>query len=156
MTQPSLLVLGRAIGKRNSTNLRIVIRRTNSLTTGMLLAITAMLRLTDTVLILPFKIQSASTDHAQTHWLLACLRAPASFMAFRLDGIFVGATRGQDKRNAIIFSASSLGIALSLMVPWGFRKFLTAFVGYLGLRGANLWWHIDRAYAQAGPPLQEQ
>ena len=31
-------------------------------------------------------------------------------MAFQLDGIFVGATRGQDMRNAMIFSAGGLGI----------------------------------------------
>ena len=149
-------LVGEAIGKRNSTDLQIVIRRTNSLAAGMALGIAAILWLGDTVIIRLFTTQAALTAHAQTHWVWACLLAPASFMAFQLDGIFVGATRGQDMRNAMIFSAGGLGIALLLLAPWGLQGLLAAFVGYLGLRGASLWWHIDRVYAQAGPPLQQQ
>ena len=149
-------LVGEAIGKRNSTDLQIVIRRTNSLAAGMALGIAAILWLGDTMIIRLFTTQSALIAHAQTHWVWACLLAPASFMAFQLDGIFVGATRGQDMRNAMIFSAGGLGIALLLLAPWGLQGLLAAFVGYLGLRGASLWWHIDRVYAQAGPPLQQQ
>ena len=71
-------------------------------------------------------------------------------MAFQLDGIFVGATRGRDMRNAMIISASGLFLALILLEPWGLHGLLAAFVGYLGLRGVSLWWHIDRVHAQAG------
>ena len=149
-------LVGEAIGKRNSTDLRIVIRRANSLAAGMALGIAAILWLGDAVIIGLFTTQAALIAHAQTHWVWACLLAPASFMAFQLDGIFVGATRGQDMRNAMIFSAGGLGIALLLLAPWGLQGLLAAFVGYLGLRGASLWWHIDRVYAQAGPPLQQQ
>ena len=149
-------LVGEAIGKRNSTDLQIVIRRTNSLAAWIALGIAAILWLGDTVIIRLFTTQAALTAHAQTHWLWACLLAPASFMAFQLDGIFVGATRGQDMRNAMIFSTVGLGIALLLLDPWGLQGLLAAFVGYLGLRGASLWWHIDRVYAQAGPPLQQQ
>ena len=149
-------LVGEAIGKRNSTDLQIVIRRTNSLAAGMALGIAAILWLGDTVIIRLFTTQAALIAHAQTHWVWACLLAPASFMAFQLDGIFVGATRGQDMRNAMIFSAGGLGIALLLLAPWGLQGLLAAFVGYLGLRGASLWWHINRVYAQAGPPLQQQ
>ncbi|MEK9709846.1 MAG: MATE family efflux transporter [Alphaproteobacteria bacterium] len=149
-------LVGEAIGKRNSTDLQIVIKRTNSLAAGMALGIATILWLGDTVIIRLFTTQAALTAHAQTHWVWACLLAPASFMAFQLDGIFVGATRGQDMRNAMIFSAGGLGIALLLLAPWGLQGLLAAFVGYLGLRGASLWWHIDRVYAQAGSPLQQQ
>ena len=148
--------MGEAIGKRNSRDLKIVISRTNSLAAGMALGIAAILWLGDTLIIRLFTTQAVLIAHAQTHWVWACLLAPASFMAFQLDGIFVGATRGQDMRNAMIFSAGGLGIALLLLAPWGLQGLLAAFVGYLGLRGASLWWHIDRVYAQAGPPLQQQ
>ena len=149
-------LVGEAIGKRNLTDLQIVIRRTNSLAAGMALGIAAILWLGDALIIGLFTTQAALIAHAQTHWVWACLLAPASFMAFQLDGIFVGATRGQDMRNAMIFSAGGLGIALLLLAPWGLQGLLAAFVGYLGLRGASLWWHIDRVYAQAGSPLQQQ
>ncbi len=149
-------LVGQAIGKRNSTDLRIVIRRTNGLAAGMALVIAAILWMGDIVIIQLFTNQAALTAHAQAHWLWACLLAPVSFMAFQLDGIFVGATRGQDMRNAMIFSAGALGLALLLLAPWGLQGLLAAFVGYLGLRGASLWWHIDRVYAQvAGPSLKQ-
>ena len=130
--------------------MQIVIRRTNSLAAGLALVIAAVLWIGDTVILRFFTTQAALTAYAQGHWLWACLLAPASFLAFQLDGIFVGATRGQDMRNAMIISASGLGLALILLEPWGLHGLLAAFVGYLGLRAASLWWHIDRVYAQAG------
>ena len=148
-------LVGEAIGKRNSTDLRIVIRRTNALAAGMALVIAAILWMGDVVIIQLFTNQAALTAHAQAHWLWACLLAPVSFLAFQLDGIFVGATRGQDMRNAMIFSTGGLGIALLLLAPWSLQGLLAAFVGYLGLRGASLWWQIDRVYAQEDPSLEQ-
>ena len=148
-------LVGEAIGKRNSTDLRIVIRRTNGLAAGMALVIAAILWMGDIVIIRLFTNQAALTAQAQAHWLWACLLPPVSFMAFQLDGIFVEATLGQDMRNAIIVSAGGLGIALLLLAPWSLQGLLAAFVGYLGLRGASLWWHIDRVYAQAGPSPEQ-
>ena len=116
---------------------------------GLALSIAAILWLGDTVILGLFTTQAALIAHAHNHWLWACLLAPASFLAFQLDGIFVGATRGQDMRNAMVFSAIGLGLALLLLNPLGLHGLLAAFVGYLGLRGASLWWHIDRAHAQA-------
>ena len=59
------------------------------------------------------------------------------------------------KRNAMLFSAAGFGIALILLTPWSLQGLLAAFVGYLGLRGASLWWHIDRIYAKAGAPSKQ-
>jgi MATE family multidrug resistance protein len=149
-------LVGEAIGKRNLHDLQVVIRRTNSLAAVLALIIAAILWLGDTVIIRLFTTQVALIAYAQNHWLWACLMAPASFLAFQLDGIFVGATLGQDMRNAMIISASGLGFALLLLEPWGLHGLLAAFVGYLGLRGVSLWWHIDRVYAQAGEPSNER
>lgn len=149
-------LVGEAIGKRNSIDLRIVIRRTNELAAGMALVITTISWIGDMMIIRLFTNQTALTTHAKAHWLWACLPAPASFMAYQLDGIFVGATRGQDMRNPMIFSAGGLVIALLLLAPWSLQGLLAAFVGYLGLRGASLWWNVDRVYALAGPSLQQR
>ena len=92
----------------------------------------------DMLIIRLFTDQVALTAHAKAHWLWACLLAPASFMAFQLDGIFVGATRGRDMRNATIFSAGGLGVALLLLASWGLQGLTAAFIGYLGLRGVSL------------------
>ena len=95
-------------------------------------------------------------EHAQNYWLWARLLAPASFLAFQLDGIFIGATRARDMRNAMIISACGLGGALLMLDPWGLHGLFAAFIGFLGLRGVSLWWHIDRVYAQASPSAQQR
>jgi MATE family multidrug resistance protein len=148
-------LVGEAIGKRNPENLRTAIRRTNSLATALALVIAAILWVGEPIILRLFTTQIALIEHAQEHWLWACLLAPASFLAFQLDGIFIGATRGQDMRNAMIVSASGLGVALLFSDAWGLHGLLAAFIGYLGLRGLSLWWHIDHVYSQGGPPLQQ-
>ncbi|NDG36713.1 MAG: protease modulator HflC [Alphaproteobacteria bacterium] len=105
-------LVGEAIGKRNPEHLRIAIRRTNSLAAALALVIAAILWFGDTIILRLFTTQTALIAHAHAHWLWACLLAPASFLAFQLDGIFVGATRGQEMRNAMIVSASGLTVAL--------------------------------------------
>jgi len=55
----------------------------------------------------------------------------------------------------MIVSASGLTVALLFLDAWGLHGLLAAFIGYLGLRGVSLWWHIDRVYAQADAPLQQ-
>ena len=98
----------------------------------MALVIAAILWMGDIAIIQLFTNQAALTAHAQAHWLWACLLAPVSFMAFQLDGIFVGATRSQDMRNAMIVSAGCLGIVLLPLAPRSLQGLLAAFVGYLG------------------------
>jgi MATE family multidrug resistance protein len=147
-------LVGEAIGRHDLAMLRIVIRRTNWLAFGLALMIASILWLGDSLIIALFTTQAELAASAARHWLWACLLAPASFMAFQLDGIFVGATRGQDMRNAMIVSAAGLGVALLLFQTWALHGLLAAFIGYLGLRGLSLWWHIGRVYAMASPDHQ--
>ena len=71
-----------------------MIRRTNGLAAGLTLIVAAVLWLGDTVILRLFTTQAELTAPTQIHWLWACLLAPATFLAFQLDDIFVGATRG--------------------------------------------------------------
>ena len=113
--------------------------------------------LVDTIIPRLFTTQTALIAHAHAHWLWACLLAPASFLAFQLDGIFVGATRGQEMRNAMIVSASGLtvcavvfgcvGVAWIIGLPllgiWGFAVLvfggiLTGYTHKQGRRCSNI------------------
>jgi len=149
-------LVGEAIGKSDLARLRIVISRTNRLAAGVAFSMAAILWLAEPVIIQLFTTQADLIRHASDHWIWVCLLAPMAFSAFQLDGIFVGATRGQDMRNAMIISALGLGIALVVLTPLGLHGLLAAFVGYLGLRGASLWWHIDRVYALADPSRRQR
>ena len=142
-------LVGEAIGKCNPANLRIAIRRTTTLAAGLAFLFMVILWLGENIIVHLFTNQIPLIEHTQKHWIWACLLAPASFLAFQFDGIFVGATRGQDMRNAMIISSFGLVCAVFLLNTWGLHGLLAAFVGYLGLRGASLWWHIDRVYEQA-------
>ena len=142
-------LVGEAIGKRNPNHLGIAIKRTNTLAAGLALAIAAFLWLGESVILGLLTNQETLIANTKPHWVWVCLIAPASFLAFQMDGIFVGAMRGQEMRNAMIFSALGLGIALIVLSPLSLNGLIGSFVVYLGLRGVSLWWHIDRVYAES-------
>ena len=56
----------------------------------------------------------------------------ASFLAFHMDGIFVGATRGKEMRNAMLVASASF-VATVLLIPVDLMVLTGSFVGYLAL-----------------------
>lgn len=61
---------------------------------------------------------------AQNHAVYAGIYILFSFVAFQLDGVFIGATRSKEMRNAAIYS---------LVILIGFGMLLTHFYGNIGL-----------------------
>ncbi|MDC0062493.1 hypothetical protein OAJ84_00650 [Candidatus Puniceispirillum sp.] len=74
----------------------------------------------------------------------------ASFLAFQMDGVFVGATRGKEMRNAMLVAAASFAATILLM-PFDLMALMGSFVSYLALRGISLWWLISYVYKMANP-----
>ena len=75
-------------------------------------------------------------------WLYVLLLAPAAFLAFQMDGIFIGAAMGRALRNGMILSFSLFVAALILFsalpqIP-GLDGVLLAFILYLITRGLSL------------------
>ena len=70
------------------------------------------------------------------YWIWVAILPLASFLAFQMDGIFVGATRGKEMRNAMLVASASFAATFcnssNLMVLMG------SFVGYLALRAMSL------------------
>jgi MATE family multidrug resistance protein len=70
---------------------------------------------------------------------MAALYTGASFMAFQLDGVFIGATRTQDMRNASIASAATfVGAAWLLAADLGNRGLWLAFIAFVIVRALAL------------------
>ena len=62
-----------------------------------------------------------------------------SVWSFQLDGIFIGATRGPDMRNAMVLSALAYIAALAVLVPWlGNHGLWLAFTVFMVARAITL------------------
>jgi len=70
----------------------------------------------------------------------------ASFLAFQMDGVFIGATRGRDMRNAMFVAAFVFGLMVWFARPYGLAGLLGAFTLYLAMRGVTLWMLMPRVY----------
>ena len=85
------------------------------------------------------------------HWHWVVLLAPVSFLAFQMDGIFVGAMCSRDMRNAMIMSTFSFLLLVLLFGRFGLNGILGAFTLYLGVRGITLQWRMRHVRRLAGP-----
>lgn len=76
---------------------------------------------------------------AQDYAVFAGIYILFSFVAFQLDGIFIGATRSKEMRNASIISLLVLiGIGLILTSLWDNTGLWLAFIIYIIARGTSL------------------
>lgn len=130
---------GRAIGARQRAQFDHVLKRSTEVA-----AVTAVLLATG-VLLLGSSLVDALTAipavNRQTVALLpyAALYIALSFAAFQLDGVFIGATRSREMRNASFFSLLLfLALAWALVPLWGNPGLWTAFIAYVVARAVAL------------------
>ena len=81
---------------------------------------------------------------------------PVSFLAFQMDGVFIGATRSREMRNAMLVSAVFFAVAVLALGGFGLNGLFAAFTIYLGLRGITLQMRMGRVRALATPDPMEQ
>lgn len=141
-------LVGEAIGRKNPTMLRIVIRRTNYLAGMMALLLSFLLWAGQPLILSLMTSQPALIAFADAYWPWVVSLPLASFLAFQMDGIFVGATCGAQMRNAMIIASASFAMAI-FYLSFGLTGLMASFVGYLGLRGLSLWWMIDHVHNKA-------
>ena len=144
-------LVGEAVGRRQPQMLDLVVRRTNILAGCMAATTGILVWVGGPVIVGMLTSQPDLAALTLAHWHWAALLAPAGFLAFQMDGIFIGATQSRDMRNAMLISA---GIFL-LLVPglghFGLNGLLAAFTIYLGLRGITLQMRMARVRALAQP-----
>ena len=75
----------------------------------------------------------------------------AGVAAFMLDGIFIGATRTAEMRNAMILSVAGYAVLLWALQPWGQHGLWAAMLGLLALRAVTLLAWYPRVRAAARP-----
>ena len=131
-------LVGRAIGAREQRAFDGAVR-----TSTHLAGITAVVLTAAIFLVGPFAIRTltdleAVQKAAMTYLPWAALYVLVSFAAFQLDGIFIGATKTKDMRNASVVS-----VVVFLLVCWPLVRRLDN----LGLWIAWVVWVIARAGA---------
>lgn len=89
-------------------------------------------------------------EAAGAHLLWAIVLPVASIWAFQLDGIFIGATRTAEMRNAMIASLIAfVAIGLPLVAQFGNHGLWAAYVAFMGARAATLYFYYPRVRALA-------
>ncbi len=144
-------LVGEAIGRRNLPMLDQVVRRTNILAGISALVISILAWAGGPLIIATLTSQTDLAAMTLAHWHWVALLAPAAFMAFQMDGIFIGATRSREMRNAMILAFAGFLLVVLVAGGYGLNGLLAAFTIYLGLRGITLMVRMRHVRAMAMP-----
>ena len=149
-------LVGEAVGRRHPRMLAMAVRRTNILCgiSAVVISLAVWVSGDRIVALLTSQPDLAAMTLSYWHWV--ALLAPVAFLAFQMDGIFVGATRSREMRNAMILAAAGFFILVTLFDDYGLNGLLAAFTIYLGLRGVTLLVRMKHVYAMATPDAPTQ
>jgi MATE family multidrug resistance protein len=117
---------GKAVGAMNRAELTTAARMTTWWAAGVALVMSLAFVLFGTFVIDMLTVDQSLRALARTYLPWAALAPLVSVWAFQLDGIFIGATRTAEMRNAMLAS-----LAIFLLAWWAFRPY-----GNHGLWGA--------------------
>lgn len=132
-------VTGAAYGARNRKRFDRAVRLTTEFSALFGLICGAVIYLVGSVVIPLLTVDPAVQDSAQT-FLPFCALAPViGFMAWQLDGIFIGTTRTREMRNAGIAAVIIyIGLHYLLQPRFGGYGIWMAFLGYYAARAVTL------------------
>lgn len=134
-------LVGRAVGAMRRAALATAAIRT-SLWAGCVAALIALALLLFGPMLIDLLSVDAAVREAARNYLPWAVGAPLlGVWAFQLDGIFIGATRTAEMRNAMLLSTAIFLLAWWLLQPWGNHGLWAAlYVNYIA-RTVTLLWH---------------
>ena len=144
-------LVGEAIGRRQPDMLDLVVKRTNILAGGMAGVTGVLVWVGGPLIVGTLTSQADLAALTLEHWLWAALLAPAGFLAFQMDGVFIGATQSRHMRNAMLISTFIFMLLVLGLGGFGLNGLLAAFTIYLGLRGITLQMRMEHVRALAQP-----
>ena len=143
-------LVGEAIGRRDPAMLNKVVARTTLLAGVMAVLLSLIIWVGEVPIMMLMTAQDPLIEAMRPQWVWVALLPLASFLAFQMDGIFVGATCGRQMRNAMLVAASLFAVVLTLQ-PFGLGGMMAAFAAYLAVRGLSLYMLFGRVRAKATP-----
>ena len=112
-------LVGRAVGAMRRGALAAAARLTSIWAGAVAAAMSLLLMLLGPVLLDLLSVDAAVRAAARIYLPWAIGAPLIGVWAFQLDGIFIGATRTADMRNAMLTSAAIFLLAWWLLLPWG-------------------------------------
>ncbi len=131
-------LVGQALGKRRLADLDVAVRRTTEQAAVTALALGLVILAAGRPLVGALADLPEVVELAGAYRYHAALYVTLSFAAFQLDGIFIGATRGRDMRNAALVSFLVFGMVWWSLSPLGNHGLWVAFIIYVVARAATL------------------
>jgi len=133
-------LVGRAAGAMRRTMLAAAARKTSLWAAGVAAMLSLLLWLFGDPLIDLLSVDTAVREAARVYLPWAIGAPLLGVWAFQLDGIFIGATRTADMRNAMLVSAAIFLFAWWVLQPWGNHGLWAAlYVNYVA-RALTLAW----------------
>ena len=132
-------LVGEAVGAKEPTRLRQAVRKSTEWAFG-----TAIFLALGTWIIGPYAIDALTNVEevratANTFFLFAVIYPLLGVWPFQFDGIFIGATRTKDMRNAMVASFLIFILAWYVLTPlWGNWGLWIAFLIFLSARGVTM------------------
>jgi MATE family multidrug resistance protein len=135
-------LVGRAVGAFQRTGLTVAARMTTLWAAGVAVLLAAVLALCGPFFIDGLTVDSSARAAARAYLPWAAAAPLLGVLAFQLDGIFIGATRTADMRNAMLVSLAIFLVAGWLLLPMGNTGLWAAFyVHYLARTGSLLYYY---------------
>lgn len=141
---------GQAIGARDRIALLLAARRSTALACLFALAAALAIALTGTTIIDWLTVDPATRSAAREYLPWAAVTPLLGVWAFQLDGLFVGATRGRDMRDAMLLALALYLAAWWLLQPWDNHGLWAAFALHYVARAATLGRYLPRLLRAVG------
>lgn len=135
-------LVGKAVGRKSIADFDHVFRRTMELSGLTALIIAVLLAIPGAWVIQALSEQPAVVELALEYRFLVALHIFLSFVAYQLDGVFIGATKGAEMRNASLISLIVFLIAWRILEGFGNTGLWTAFMIFIVARAVTLGVHV--------------
>ena len=146
--QATEAIVGKAIGAKDRLRLDSAVRAGTVCALAVAVVAAAIYALFGGLIIDLLTGIDSVRQEADAHLIWAILLPVASIWAFQLDGIFIGATRTAEMRNAMIASLIAFVAAgLPLVGLFGNDGLWGAYVAFMGARAVTLYLYYPRVQA---------
>lgn len=150
------MMVGRAIGAHREQTFRKELKQANQLAGATALLLALLFFGIGVPAIHGLTSDTAVRTVAQQYLPYACAYILFSFYAFQLDGVFIGATRSREMRNASVFSLMVfIACSAVLTAHFGNAGLWLAFINYVLVRGLSLAYYLPRVAARFAKRLRD-
>ena len=134
-------LVGRAVGSANREGLTAAARMTTWWAAGVAVLASLFFAVLGTVLVDALTVDPVVRGTARTYLPWAAASPLIGVWCFQLDGIFIGATRTAEMRNAMLMSLAIFLAAWWMLAPFGNHGLWASFYVHYAARTATLFYY---------------